>query len=76
VVDNLPPELANCRPDIIAVGQDGTIDLVEVASKTDDPEDLLRKVFNIEKSLGVLRGKGKVLLIPDLFKEGMSLYGS
>ena len=76
VVDDIPLELKKRRPDIIAIREDGTIDLVEVASKTDRENKLHERIDKIWEALGDQQGERGVLKIPDLFREGMSLHGS
>jgi RHS repeat-associated protein len=61
--NEIPGAKPNRRPDIMGVRHDGTIDQVEVASKTDDPR-LLRERMNKNKSQMGTRAGGTELLRP------------
>ena len=72
---DLPVGQKNLRPDIMAVRLDGTIDLVEVASKTDHADVLTNRMMDAEQLFGDRAGKHAVLTIPEIFSKGMNLYG-
>lgn len=58
--NEIPGAKPNRRPDVMGVRHDGTIDQVEVPSKTDDPADLLNRMRDNQRILGDRAGNIKV----------------
>ncbi|MBC2581764.1 hypothetical protein [Clostridium sp. DJ247] len=58
--NEIPGAKPNNRPDVMGVRHDGTIDQVEVPSKTDDPADLIQRMIDNQKIIEDRAGTIKV----------------
>lgn len=58
--NEIPGAKPNRRPDIMGVRHDGTIEQVEVPSKTDDPADLIERMIDNQRIIGDRAGTIKV----------------
>jgi RHS repeat-associated protein len=61
--NEIPGAKPNRRPDVMGVRNDGTIDQVEVPSKTDDPADLIERMIDNQRIIGDRAGTIKVIPI-------------
>jgi hypothetical protein len=62
--NEIPGASPNRRPDIMGVRHDGTIDQVEVMSKTDQPNELLERMEKNLEQMGE-RGGGVDVINPE-----------
>jgi len=69
ISNEIPGAKPNRRPDIMGIRKDGTIDQVEVPSKTDDIESLINRMNDNKRIMGKRAGKIKIKRIGDELKD-------